>query len=440
MLFKPAQAPRLKIETAGVDAVTVSESAARSKDGTLELQRAGALLDLGRHEEASRLIAGVIGRQPDDPRAWRAMARARLVGGDVTGALAAARSAIGLDPTHASAYVVAAACLTQLGEAKQAVPMAREAVRLAPDSWGAHATLGAALAHPASRLGRRRRHREAATAGARAVTLAPHSSDAQAAWGSVAMAVGKRREAQAAFNQALWLDPQNSVAHNELARLTWAGRRFSPQRLAAAAGGFSTAVRADPAAQASQANVKAVMHSAISITAYLVFLIAWLLRPNDNADGATWRLVPVLALAVPAYFGWRFWHGLTPALRDYLRYVVTRSELRGSCALAAAAVACMLAGAVAPHGARQVLTSSAVLLALAARIWLGVRSPRRADGSHPLIRMKILWVLVALVGGSAVIVAVAAVAGPDRGPQLVTAAVLTAITVGLLWLIRRRRG
>jgi tetratricopeptide (TPR) repeat protein len=419
--------------------VSVSDSGAVADSGALDLERASALIDLGRPDEAASILAGVLGRTPDDDRAWRAMARARLAGGDRAGALEAARTAIALNPDDGLSYLVGAASLSQLGDSSGAEAMAREAVRLAPNNWGSHAMLGGILARRPGRVGRRGRRREAADCGARALALAPHSADAQASWGSIAMAIGRRPDAQAAFDEALRLDPQHSVTHNELARLRLGRGGYSPQRLAQAAGGFSTAVRVDPRARDSQANVKLVMHSAISMTTYLVFLVAWLLRPTDNADSATWRLLPVLALLVPAYFAWRFWHGLTPPLRTYLGYLLTKSELRIPSGLAGAAVLCMLAGAVAPHGARQVLTFSAVLLALAARVWLGVRSPRLADGRHPLLSMRVLWVLVVLLGGSALIMVGAAAEGPDRAPELVAAAVLAAATAGLLVLVRRRR-
>jgi len=419
--------------------VTAGDEAATGVDLEVELQRARVLLGLGRTAEATQALASLIGRRPDDPRAWRELARARLAGGDLPSALEAARSAITLDPGQSTGYLLASNILNCQGEPKQAEQMARQGLRIDPGHWGAHAMLGVALSNPVGRRGSRRRRREAVAAGRRGVSLAPDLAAAHASLGAIAAATGDREGARTAFHRALALDPHNSAVHNDLARLQVLRPLRTPQRLAAAAAGFSSAVVADPASTVSRANLERVMYSAVSTTSYLVFLIAWLLRPGASTDQILWRVIPVVALAAPAVFAWRFWSQLTPSLRDYLRYLVTRSQLRGSCALACISVACILVGSVVPHGPRQVLTGSAVVIALTARLWLVHCTRRRSGASGPMIRTTVLWLLVLLGAGTTVVMFLAAPGQPDPGPELGAGALCAAGTLAGLVLIARRR-
>src|SRR5207302_1034027 len=106
-----------------------------------------------------------------------------------------------------------------------------------------------------------------------AVALAPHEADTHLALGGAAAAVGKRADAEAAFQRALSIDPQNTVAHNELARLQLRKSSISrPGALGEAAASFATAVRSDPRADVSRRNFELVIRVFLSRVSYLVFL------------------------------------------------------------------------------------------------------------------------------------------------------------------------
>lgn len=80
----------------------------------------------------------------------------------------------------------------------------------------------------------------------RAVTLAPEQPGSHLVFGMVAAAAGQRPEAETAFRRALELDPQNTAAHNELARLHLKQSSVTnPSGLAAAATGFAELARRD---------------------------------------------------------------------------------------------------------------------------------------------------------------------------------------------------
>ncbi len=83
---------------------------------------------------------------------------------------------------------------------------ARQAVTLAPLQWQGHSQLAYALRE------QRDTRKEAVRAGSRAVTLAPNEPRAQVSLGWAQASAGHKPEAEAAFRQALRLDPDNAPA------------------------------------------------------------------------------------------------------------------------------------------------------------------------------------------------------------------------------------
>jgi hypothetical protein len=152
---------------------------------------------------------------------------------------------------------------------------------------------------------------------------------------ALAIADSRHDDAMSAVHRALALDPDNSAAHNELARIQLRRHRAgNAVALARAASGFATAVRNDSRSTVSRQNLDLVIHVFLARTAYGIFLIAWIAsRFRGNAEPAVLRVIPALLLVVPIGYAYRFIADLTPHLRAYLRRAI-RHPVIGS------AVAC----------------------------------------------------------------------------------------------------
>ncbi|MEU6411472.1 hypothetical protein [Microbispora sp. NPDC046933] len=132
-----------------------------------------------------------------DPRAWCAVATARLSHDQPEAALEAARQAIGCDPQEEWGHRLAGAALERLGRDTEAVAAAREAVRLAPGSWAARLRLASALRRVPGRW------REAWAEARRAVRFAPDEPDPHVLCGDLALLRGDHDGAARAYGAAL---------------------------------------------------------------------------------------------------------------------------------------------------------------------------------------------------------------------------------------------
>ncbi|WP_260615390.1 hypothetical protein [Microbispora sp. KK1-11] len=132
-----------------------------------------------------------------DPRAWCAVAVARLSHDQPEAALEAARQAIGCDPQDEWGHRLAGAALERLGRDTEAVAAAREAVRLAPGSWAARLRLASALRRIPGRW------REAWAEARRAVRFAPDEPDPHVLCGDLALLRGDHDGAARAYGAAL---------------------------------------------------------------------------------------------------------------------------------------------------------------------------------------------------------------------------------------------
>lgn len=202
--------------------------------------RATVLCDLQRYDEALSLLAPALAADPEDPRLHCLAARAHLGSGDVQRGLDHARTAAALDPDSDWPHRLLSLAEMQRENYQAAVRAAREAVRLAPYLPETHIQLAYAL------LELPWGNAEATDAATKALELAPDDPDAHLVAGAVAAAGQRKDEAEAQFNRVLSLDPDNTAAHNELARLHLKKRNIgNPGGLGQAAAGFATAVAAD---------------------------------------------------------------------------------------------------------------------------------------------------------------------------------------------------
>jgi hypothetical protein len=204
---------------------------------------------------------------------------------------------------------------------------------------------------------------EARQTAERARDLAPLIPDTHIAVGFVEGASGHRTEAAAAYRKALELDPDNTIAHNELARLHL--RRGTAGGLAKAAMGFATAVQTDPRASISRHNLDIAVGIFLARAAGLLLAAAIIARSFGYSGTVASRVAPVAILLVPALFVMRFVWRLTNDLRRYLWRTVVHPRSRLIAVTAeVSTVVVILVGTFVPQGIRLHLFDVALGLAV----------------------------------------------------------------------------
>ena len=337
----------------------------------VELERAQALVGLGRFDEARSLLLDFVGREPDIAQAWCLFAQVQIATGDPKGALDAAERAAALEPGNDWPHRLRSVALQQLGDDDGSIAAAHEAVTAAPHSWQTHRRLAMALVLA------KRNPDEALAAAGRAAELAPHEPDAFCTLGLAHEMRRGHAEAERCYRQALSLDPQHAASHEALARRQLATSRFGRAgNLAGAAAGFRDVVQADPRADHAAKNLELVLRVFIARLSYLIFLIVWI-ASRATAGTLSDRLVPLLLLAIPAGFAVRFLARLAPDLRRQVWYVAFHGSLAVASILQSCAVGLLLISAAAPGGARAGISIAALLTSLAARVVLVVGNRRR---------------------------------------------------------------
>ncbi len=341
------------------------------------LERAQTLCELRRFADAASLASQIIAAAPRNADAWCVMAEAQLGQEQPKAALQAALAAAAGAAHSAQPQRLASIALSKLGRQEESLLAARLAAQLEPDAWEAQVQLATALAASEGKLD------EAGEAAARAVELAPEQVRAHHAAGSVAAAAGKRAEAVAAYRKALSLDPLNSVAYNELARLNLDRAPTAPgaERLTGAAAGFARTLRIDPRAAVTRSNLQGLVGGYLRWLAYALLLAALLtLLGGSRSVGFGARALPLLVLAVPAAIAIRFVRRLPASLRADLRHEVGAGLTRVLSALGLGGSAALVLGALASPGIRPALAVFAILAAIAERAAVRLDRRRLASG------------------------------------------------------------
>ncbi|MFF8829529.1 tetratricopeptide repeat protein [Streptomyces sp. NPDC015131] len=205
---------------------------------SLTLERAGALYDLERYEQAAALAAQHLAQQPDDAAALALLARCRRHLGDHAEALRLADEALRADPELPSVWLLRADLLAQ-GPARgpqwaAAEDSARRGIALVPHHWAGYHVLGTILA----RSGDRSRAGEAYALALRSVELGPEEDATHFLLGLTAYQLKDYRTAERAYENALRLNPQSSEAHNNLSLLHLRRRWYTRGAWTRAAEGF----------------------------------------------------------------------------------------------------------------------------------------------------------------------------------------------------------
>jgi tetratricopeptide (TPR) repeat protein len=295
-----------------------------------ELVRASAMLDVGRCDEATVLLARVVAADPESSRAWCLLARAHLGTKRYIDAIGAANRAVALDPADEWPHRLASNALIHLGNHADALRAAGEACRLAPDLWQTHVCVAqAALAG---------QHLDIARAAAgQARALAPNEPDVHFLSGKVSLSSGSLAEARTHQEKALALDPAHSGAMNELGRI-----RLRRHDTAGAIRHFMSAARSAPDEHIYSRNIEVVILRTVSTAIYVFTLIALLLIWIPAIAHLT-RLpfligLGVLCLAAGGCLAWTLLR-LPREARPLLRRALFRRRVAGALGLAVGGVA-----------------------------------------------------------------------------------------------------
>jgi tetratricopeptide (TPR) repeat protein len=336
-----------------------------------ELARAATMLDLGRYEEASTVLARVVSAEPASSRAWCLFARAHLGADRYQAAVEAANRAAAIDPGEEWPHRLASNALMHLGSHGEALRAAAEARRLAPSYWQTHVCVAqAALAAS--------QHTVAATAATEARRLAPNEPDVYFLSGKVALARGDLESARTHQEQALALDPAHSGAMNELGRI-----RLRRHDTAGAIRHFINAARTTPGEHIYSRNIDVVILRTVSRMIYFFVLIALILLWAPAVTHVS-RLpfalgFGLLALGTLVSFGWLMMR-LPPEARMLVRRTLRTRQVSTALAVAVGGVLIAFASvAFVPAAELPQTLPVAIILTLAARVAASarLRSPSR---------------------------------------------------------------
>lgn len=296
------------------------------------VQRARLLIDLHRADEAVELLHRALAAAPDSQPAWCELARAEVSRGNRAAALGAADRALGLDPDHEWPHRIASIVLSQLGRHDDAVRAARTAVRAAPDTWQCHVRLAETLVrHPQAAGTRPPMTDEAWAAACRSVELAPLEPDTHCTVGHLMLRRGQPDRAEAAFREALRLEPGNARALNALG-LT----NMRRGRLVTAAADFGAAVAADPHDRVARRNISAAAWNSTRYLLLGLFAELLIVTRSHGAPQLSWigRIGSLLVVVALLVLGGVTWGRVPRRMRGYLLRLPRQDRWLGGLLLA----------------------------------------------------------------------------------------------------------
>jgi spermidine synthase len=194
----------------------------------------------GQQADALRLLKSAAQRAGSVPAIWIAMSRLLAASGSFEDAVAAARTAVGMEPVTAAALEQLASLFSDAGDAEQLARVVEELRRVDPQR-----ATGYYFAAASEFM--RRRPKEALSLVQEAIVQDPRYVQAHNLLGAIHATLGQPSEARNAFQTALSLNPRDSSIYVNLGLL-----ELSSGNAGAAAGYFAEALSLDPDSEAAR--------------------------------------------------------------------------------------------------------------------------------------------------------------------------------------------
>jgi tetratricopeptide (TPR) repeat protein len=328
-----------------------------------DLELARIQLSRGEPADAARVLGPVLAAEPDHVPALILMTHAQLALKRPDLADELARRAVEHAPEWPDALSALSRVHSELGRHDEAVATARAAAARQPQNPYRHHRLAWALLEDG-------RHAvEAEHAAREAIRLDPEEADFRITYAMVMKQLNLDDRARQALRDALAMKPDSAVARHELAALDVVHHHpFALGRLARGASGLVGALRADPKQEASRFLLDLALRQFLVYTAIILVLFAYLgWRTAETSPGGA-RLFAALAALVPSAYAGYFLSRLDPALRSYLRDLLTRGRQRIALAAAVIAVIPLLLALVAPAAWLSALLGTATFAGFAVRL------------------------------------------------------------------------
>lgn len=343
------------------------------------LARAQHLIELGRTEQALALLLDLLAEDPDNGYVVTLAAGATLDLDRLDEAEGWARRAAYLNPGEEWPWRLHAIALSRQGRPTEAIAAARTAVRLEPEGWRTHVVLAEVLRERPGGF------EEAWDEGNRACALAPDEAAVHALMGGLAMQANALWLAEPALRNALRLDPSNASALTDLGRL-----QLIRHDHVQAARQFADAGRRDIHSTVAEHNVDVALTSAAARAFFLA--VAILAAARVSLDFATDRSVVLAGLVTLALLlGVVTWQAMVlrrllgGGARGYVRSLpwrnrsLTLAVALTLLALSLAALTCIL-----PIGWRWPFLIAGIASLAAARVALAVAKRRfRVGAARP---------------------------------------------------------
>lgn len=335
--------------------------------GAAAAGRARHLIALRRPDDALAVLGTAIAGAPDEAGLLCLAAHAHLVRADLRGEAEGAadpagarreleqgadlaRRAVVADPHEEWGHRLLSIALVGLGRTYEATHAAYRSVELSPFSHLTHLQYARSLAA----VGSVEAYQQAWAAGRRAAELAPqepavHLLMAQLAHPTTGSSPEGLAVAEEALRRTLELDPGNSSALNDLARIQLRRRRG-----VAAITGFVHALRVDPRNGAARHNLGVVLAGWLRPAHWTVLAAVWLAllgqgaQPAPTAPWVVRALCAVAVVVVVGVVGLRLRRAVPGQVRAVLRQlpVVSRWAAAWAWCLAVSVVGLVVSGLV----------------------------------------------------------------------------------------------
>ena len=277
-----------------------------------EIQRARALLAVGRAEQAQQELARLLARAPESVEGHCLLARCYEATERYGLMLESADRAVAASPDAEWPHRLRSIALRKLGRVPESVAAARRSVQLGPHLWQPHVNLVEALIGDGSVPALQDAYRSVR----QARTLAPEEPEVHIAAGRFYHAISDPATAKRCYQRTLALDPSNGTARNNLAVVEL--RQGRPTRAGAR---LQDVLAERPTEPLYQRNAKA---TAVSWTHRLLELgtVAWIVELLVGVSTPLWTVR--LGVAVALVGGYLALAGtqyrrLSPALRRMVR-------------------------------------------------------------------------------------------------------------------------